>query len=53
LDGRTTIAAWELGQPEDIFSARLTIKHSGLSMVTEILTTLSLNRMALSLDWKL
>jgi len=53
LDGRTTIAAWELSQPEDDFSARLTIKHSGLSMITEILTTLSLNRMALSLDWKL
>jgi len=53
LDGRTTIATWELSQPEDTFSARLTIKHSGLSIVTEILTTLSLNRMALSLDWKL
>ncbi|KAG1752389.1 uncharacterized protein EDB91DRAFT_513125 [Suillus paluster] len=52
VDGRTTIAMWELAQPEDMFSARLTIKHSGLSVVTEILTTLSLNRMALDLDWK-
>lgn len=53
LDGRSTVATWELSQPEDVFSARLTIKHSGLTMVTEILTTLCLNRMALDLDWKL
>ncbi|KAG2143621.1 hypothetical protein DEU56DRAFT_791606 [Suillus clintonianus] len=53
IDGRSTIATWELSQPEDVFSARLTIKHSGLSMVTEILTTLCLNRMALDLEWKL
>ncbi|KAG1735020.1 hypothetical protein EDB19DRAFT_1995978 [Suillus lakei] len=53
LDGRSTVATWELSQPEDVFSARLIIKHSGLTMVTEILTTLSLNRMALDLDWKL
>lgn len=53
LDGRSTVATWELSQPEDVFGARLTIKHSGLTMVTEILTTLFLNRIALNLDWKL
>lgn len=53
LDGRSTVATWELSQPEDVFCARLTIKHSGLTMVTEILTTLCLNRMAMNLNWKL
>ncbi|KAH7887413.1 hypothetical protein F5I97DRAFT_825383 [Phlebopus sp. FC_14] len=52
IDGSTTIAIWELSIPEDVFSARLTIKHAGLSIVTEILTSLSLNRMAMALEWK-
>ncbi|KAF8841573.1 hypothetical protein BDN67DRAFT_1010506 [Paxillus ammoniavirescens] len=52
VDGRTTIATWELSEPEDIFCARLTIKHAGLSVVTEILTTLALNRMAMALGWQ-
>ena len=51
VDGRTTVATWELSQPEDMFNARLTIKHAGLSVVTEILTTLTLNRMAMALNW--
>jgi len=46
IDGRTTLAVWELSHPEDEFYARLTIKHSALSIVTELLTTLSLNRMS-------
>ncbi|KAG2138088.1 uncharacterized protein EDB93DRAFT_1242162 [Suillus bovinus] len=37
FDGRSTVATWELS----------------LTMVTEILTTLFLNRIALVLDWKL
>ncbi|KAI9574327.1 hypothetical protein HD554DRAFT_2165817 [Boletus coccyginus] len=52
VDGRTTVATWELSQPEDVFNARLTIKHAGLSVVTEILTTLTLNRMAMALNWQ-
>ena len=51
VDGRTTIATWELSQPEDVFSARITIRQAGLSVVTEILTTLTLNRMAMALNW--
>ncbi|KIJ69824.1 hypothetical protein HYDPIDRAFT_22984 [Hydnomerulius pinastri MD-312] len=47
IDGRTTVATWELSQPEDMFSARITIKHAGLSVVTEILTTLALIRMGI------
>ncbi|KAI6100150.1 hypothetical protein F5141DRAFT_1140600 [Pisolithus sp. B1] len=51
VDGRSTVAAWELSQPEDVFSARLVLKHSALTYVTELLTTLILNRMALALNW--
>jgi len=51
LCGRSTIAVWELGEPEDIFNARLTIKRAGLPIVTEIVTTLTLLRMAQALNW--
>jgi hypothetical protein len=51
VDGRNTLAVWELSDPDDIFNARLTIKHPGLSIVTEILTTLTLNKIAQSLNW--
>lgn len=51
VDGRSTVAVWELSQPEDVFSARLLLKHSALSYVTELLTTLILNRMGLALNW--
>ncbi|KAF9236194.1 hypothetical protein BU15DRAFT_77167 [Melanogaster broomeanus] len=53
VDGRTTIATWDMSEPEDMFCGRLTIKHAGLSVVTEILTTLTLNRMAMALGWQL
>jgi hypothetical protein len=49
--GRSTIAVWELGEPEDIFHARLTIKAAGLPIVTEIVTTLTLLRTAQVLRW--
>ncbi|CAL1699983.1 unnamed protein product [Somion occarium] len=44
-------AIWEASQLEDEFHAKLTIKHSGLAIVTEILTTLALNRMAHAFCW--
>ncbi len=46
-----TIAVWESGQLEDEFHARLIIKQPALPVVTEILTTLTLNRMAQSWNW--
>ena len=52
VDGRTTVATWERSQPEDVFNAQLTIKHAGLGIVTEILTTLTLNRMSMALSWQ-
>ncbi|KAL6307045.1 hypothetical protein BKA93DRAFT_112041 [Sparassis latifolia] len=52
VDGRgATVAVWETSQLEDIFHARLTIKHQGLPVVTEIMTTLTLNRIAQVLNW--
>jgi hypothetical protein len=52
MDGRSTLAVWELNShPRDEFYARLTIKASGLALVTEILTTLILNRMSQWLSW--
>ncbi|KAF7789427.1 hypothetical protein EIP86_000371 [Pleurotus ostreatoroseus] len=45
------IAIWEVGQLEDDFHARLSLKRSGLAVVTEVLTTLTLNRIAHTLSW--
>ena len=51
MDGRSTLAVWEHSLPDDEFHARLTIKAAGLMFITEILTTLTLNRMAQALNW--
>lgn len=45
------IAVWEVGQLEDDFHARLSLKRPGLAVVTEVLTTLTLNRIAHTLSW--
>ena len=45
------IASWERSQLEDEFHARLSVKHPGLSVITEVLTTLILNRIAQTLNW--
>ncbi|KAK2465892.1 hypothetical protein APHAL10511_001533 [Amanita phalloides] len=52
IEGRTTLlAVWELSSSDKEHSAILTIKPAGMSIVTEILTTLSLNLMAQSMHW--
>lgn len=51
VDGRTTLAVWEVSHPDDDFHAKLTVRPAGIPIVTEILTTLVLNRMALALGW--
>lgn len=51
IDGRTTLATWEISDPDDEHSAKLTIKPAGMSIVTEILTTLALNLMAQTMGW--
>jgi len=53
MDGRTTLAVWELSNHTDSECyARLSIRASGLALVTEILTTLILNRMSQWLSWE-
>ncbi|CCM05536.1 uncharacterized protein FIBRA_07762 [Fibroporia radiculosa] len=46
-----TVALWEISQLEDEFHARLTVQHSALAIITELVTTLTLNRIALILNW--
>ena len=54
VDGRTTLAVWEFNNHlDDGFPARMIIKASGLALVTEILTTLLLNRMSQWLSWEI
>ncbi|KAJ7651763.1 hypothetical protein B0H17DRAFT_1338670 [Mycena rosella] len=50
-EGRTILAVWELSAPTDEHDARLIIKHAGLAIVTEIMTTLTINRMSQALGW--
>lgn len=45
------MAVWETSKLEDEFHARLTIKHPALAIVTELMTTLTLNRIAQVLNW--
>ena len=47
----SVVATWEVAQLNDPFYARLTLKHAALSFVTELLTTLTLNRIAVSFQW--
>jgi hypothetical protein len=47
----SVIAVWDIAQISDPFSARLTVKHTGLSIVTELLTTLTLNRISYAFKW--
>ncbi|CAA7259401.1 unnamed protein product [Cyclocybe aegerita] len=49
--GRTTLATWEVSAPDQEYYARLVINKNAMSLVTEIVTTLVLNRMALALGW--
>ncbi|PPR03444.1 hypothetical protein CVT26_007860 [Gymnopilus dilepis] len=51
LDGRTTLATWEVSPPNQEYYARLIIRPNAMHLVTEILTTLVINRMALALGW--
>jgi len=51
LDGRTTLATWEVSAPHEEFYARLIIRPNAMPLITEVVTTLVLNRMALALGW--
>ncbi|KAF6748988.1 hypothetical protein DFP72DRAFT_1073812 [Ephemerocybe angulata] len=47
----TTLAVWEVSPPDEENFGRLTLRPAALQMVTEILSTLTLNRMAQALGW--
>ena len=46
------IALWETSQLADPFAAKLTLTPAALSIVTEIVTTLILNRIAQVSNWE-
>ena len=50
-DTRSIIAIWEKGQAGFGPDAQITLTHLGMTIVTEILTTLTLNLVARRLDW--
>ena len=52
VDGKDVIAVYEAGHASHDYSALLTIRHAGLAVVTEILTTLMLSQMAIVLQWQ-
>ncbi|KAF5329022.1 hypothetical protein D9611_013866 [Ephemerocybe angulata] len=47
----TTLAVWEVSPTDEENFGRLTLRPAALQMVTEILSTLTLNRMAQALCW--
>lgn len=51
FDGRTSIAVWEVSPPREEYFAKLMITEKGMGIVTEILTSLIVNRMCLAFGW--
>ncbi|TFK29041.1 hypothetical protein FA15DRAFT_664698 [Coprinopsis marcescibilis] len=51
MDGRTTIATWEVTEPSQEHFARLTLQPASLPFITEILTSLTLNRISQAHGW--
>jgi hypothetical protein len=45
------MATWDVSPPQEQFYARLIIKPIAMPLVTEIVTSLVINRMALALGW--
>ena len=52
IDGKDVLAVYEAGQASRDYSALLTIRHAGLAVVTEIVTTLMLSQMAIVMQWQ-
>ena len=51
FDGRTLLATWEVSPPREDYFASLVVRERGMSIITEILTSLIINRMAMALGW--
>jgi hypothetical protein len=52
LKGSAVIATWERKLDVDGNDAQLTLKHAALPIITDVLATLTLNRMRLELGWE-
>ncbi|KXN88998.1 hypothetical protein AN958_06460 [Leucoagaricus sp. SymC.cos] len=50
-DSGTTLAVYEISDPEADYHGKLTLKSAALPLVTEIMTSLVLNKMAIDLSW--
>lgn len=50
-DARNLIAVWEVVEADAGYTAQITLSHAGLGLVTEVLTTLTLNLMSRQLYW--
>lgn len=50
-DKHRILAVWEVSPPNEENFGRLVLSHAALPIVTEILTSLTLNRMAQALGW--
>ncbi|TFK96817.1 hypothetical protein BDV98DRAFT_586058 [Pterulicium gracile] len=52
MDGRAPVAVWEINPDPNVhYYASLTVKPWAIAIITEIVTSLTLNRMAASLRW--
>lgn len=51
MDNGKTLAVWEVSSPDKEYYAKLTIFPKAMPLVTELMTTLILNQMALGLTW--
>ena len=50
-DSRNVFAVWEKAQPGSEHDAQITLSLAGLTIITEVLTTLTLNLVAKRLDF--
>ncbi|TDL30062.1 hypothetical protein BD410DRAFT_780588 [Rickenella mellea] len=50
-DARNLIAVWEVVEADAGYTAQITLSNAGLGLVTEVLTTLTLNLMSRQLYW--
>ncbi|KAF4619583.1 hypothetical protein D9613_004771 [Agrocybe pediades] len=51
MDGRNLLAVWEVSTPDKEYYAKLIIQPRAMPLITEIVTALIVNRIALALGW--
>lgn len=53
LDGNNLLATFQIAPPSVNYFARVIVQRAAMPIITEIMTSLELNRMALALPWDL